>query len=146
MHYYRYLASRAWRLKRKDVLARCNNICERCGDAPASQVHHLTYRHVGDEPIEELQGICRMCHEYVSGEGTNDPAQIMVTRLLTIASSAPEPVGPGDNIFWWDIGPTRMGVHIALEPLDQPVMPVGADEYRGAVVGVKFGPAWCWWM
>jgi 5-methylcytosine-specific restriction endonuclease McrA len=32
----------------------------------ATQVHHLTYRHLGNEPLFELMAICRDCHEQLT--------------------------------------------------------------------------------
>jgi hypothetical protein len=36
-------------------------------------VNHLSYAHVGNEPLEELQAICNPCHEYISGKRDIDP-------------------------------------------------------------------------
>jgi hypothetical protein len=64
--YNRYLVTDRWRRKRASVLARANNTCEaliRCSGARATQVHHLTYQRVGDEPIFDLRAVCHECHE-----------------------------------------------------------------------------------
>lgn len=58
-----YLASGEWAEKRRKVFARAKGICEGCGDAPATQVHHLTYAHMGNEFLWELVAICNDCHE-----------------------------------------------------------------------------------
>jgi 5-methylcytosine-specific restriction endonuclease McrA len=60
--YDAYLASDAWQRKRAAVLRRCAGICEGCSEAPAVEVHHLTYEHVGNELLFELVGVCRDCH------------------------------------------------------------------------------------
>ncbi len=73
--YHQYLASREWRLKRKEVIERCGNVCERCHQGPVQNVHHLTYERVGNELIADLQGLCRPCHEFMSGEQHDDPAK-----------------------------------------------------------------------
>ena len=43
--YHAYLLTPAWQEKREKVLRRAKGICEGCADCPASQVHHLTYKH-----------------------------------------------------------------------------------------------------
>lgn len=61
--YKEYLLSPEWRLKRKEVLGRDWHTCCFCRKAPATQVHHLTYERVGDEPLEDLVSSCKPCHE-----------------------------------------------------------------------------------
>lgn len=61
--YLAYMESDAWRLKRMAVLGRAGGECERCKAAPAVDVHHLTYQHLGDEPLADLQALCRPCHD-----------------------------------------------------------------------------------
>lgn len=72
--YRRYLASREWGLKKRAVAERSGGICERCHRNPANQVHHLSYEHLYNEPLEDLQHICGPCHEYESGLTDFDPA------------------------------------------------------------------------
>lgn len=76
--YQAYLASREWSLKREAVRERSNNECERCWKAPQQAVHHLSYEHIGDEPLDELLAVCNPCHEWLSGKSNDDPA---ATRL-----------------------------------------------------------------
>src|SRR5579872_6752263 len=71
--YKTYLASREWALKREAVRRRSGNKCERCKKGPQDAVHHLTYANVGNEPLENLQAICRPCHEFLSGKSDYDP-------------------------------------------------------------------------
>jgi 5-methylcytosine-specific restriction endonuclease McrA len=63
-----YLRSDAWAAKRAAVLERADRSCERCpagsGLFPVPlEVHHLTYAHVGDEALEDLQALCADCHQ-----------------------------------------------------------------------------------
>lgn len=60
--YNRYLASPEWAAKRKLVLARSRGMCEGCGVARATDVHHLSYLHRYDEFLFELLAVCRSCH------------------------------------------------------------------------------------
>lgn len=74
-NYKEYLKSPEWQAKRKAVFeralknAKSNNrfgTCEKCGYQPYKpclQVHHLTYEHVYDERLEELQLLCPRCHK-----------------------------------------------------------------------------------
>ena len=61
--YDAYLRSEAWRAKRQQRLDFCNGICEYCRIAPAEQVHHLTYERIFNENLDDLRGICILCHE-----------------------------------------------------------------------------------
>ena len=65
--YRRYLASDAWQRRRSRVLQRAGGRCEGCGEHPATEVHHLTYDHVGDEFLFELVALCSECHRRIHG-------------------------------------------------------------------------------
>ena len=60
--YQGYLQSQAWSERRRKVLERAAGLCEGCRDAVADEVHHLSYRHAGDEFLYELVALCRACH------------------------------------------------------------------------------------
>ncbi len=60
--YNEYLKTDEWRTKRSLVLQRDNHVCQGCLTAKATQVHHLTYKHVGEELLFELISICESCH------------------------------------------------------------------------------------
>jgi 5-methylcytosine-specific restriction endonuclease McrA len=61
--YGAYLSSEEWAERRRLVLERAGLICQGCRRARATQVHHLTYVHVGEEFLWELAAICNDCHE-----------------------------------------------------------------------------------
>lgn len=61
--YNDYLRSESWHRKRIIILERDKYECQGCLQARASQVHHLTYDHVGDELLFELTSLCVPCHE-----------------------------------------------------------------------------------
>lgn len=71
--YQRYLASREWAVLRRKVHNRSAGICERCHINEASQVHHVTYERIGRELLEDLQHVCSLCHDFLSGANTRDP-------------------------------------------------------------------------
>lgn len=66
--YNAYLQSDKWRDKRRRVLTRDKNTCQGCLSAPATQVHHLSYRNVGKELLFELTSVCESCHARVHGQ------------------------------------------------------------------------------
>lgn len=72
----RYYASREWALLKAEVRKRSDGICERCFLNPYTQTHHLTYLRFGKELLEDLQGLCNGCHEFVSGKSSLDPKLI----------------------------------------------------------------------
>lgn len=60
-----YLQSPLWRSIRKNAIIHYGEVCGKCGEY-GTDVHHLTYERVGgDELIEDLQVLCRDCHEAV---------------------------------------------------------------------------------
>lgn len=61
--YAEYLKTAIWEDKRSRVLERDGHLCQACRRTRASECHHLTYRHVGDEPLFDLIAVCHRCHE-----------------------------------------------------------------------------------
>ena len=61
--YQKYLQTPEWIAKSKLVLLRAQGICEGCRSRHATQAHHTTYEHVGEEFLFELVALCRQCHE-----------------------------------------------------------------------------------
>lgn len=74
--YEAYLRSPAWRIRRNAVMIRAGGICEfeipdesrpdrdwstRC-TATAVHCHHLTYKNIFNEPLEDLQALCAFHH------------------------------------------------------------------------------------
>jgi 5-methylcytosine-specific restriction endonuclease McrA len=56
-----YLGSDEWFAIRRQVLAR-DPLCQGCRQQRSTQVHHLTYAHLGNELLFELVGLCENCH------------------------------------------------------------------------------------
>lgn len=65
--YHKYLKSKEWQNKRKQVMDRCGGICEACKANPATQIHHITYQNLGNENLWELLGTCEKCYETIHG-------------------------------------------------------------------------------
>jgi 5-methylcytosine-specific restriction endonuclease McrA len=72
-----YLKTDTWKRRRKAVLLRsprCEALLE-CDGAPATQAHHTTYKHVGAEPLWELQSVCEACHEAITALDRETPPE-----------------------------------------------------------------------
>lgn len=70
--YAKYLNGPDWQAKRKEAIKYAGDKCERCelprwlAEIAYDQdlnVHHLTYANKGDEQPEDLEVLCRRCHE-----------------------------------------------------------------------------------
>lgn len=60
-----YLNSPLWKKVRLSAIKHYGEICAKCGEH-GNDVHHLTYDRVGgDELLEDLQVLCRECHEAI---------------------------------------------------------------------------------
>jgi 5-methylcytosine-specific restriction endonuclease McrA len=57
-----YLQTKEWKDKRELVLARDGRKCTDCGSTENLQIHHLTYDHFKNEPLEDLVTLCNICH------------------------------------------------------------------------------------
>ena len=60
--YQAYLGSEEWQVRRQKVLRR-DPVCRACEEAKSEQVHHLTYERIFREPLFDLVGVCRACHQ-----------------------------------------------------------------------------------
>lgn len=89
--FHRYLASREWAVLREQVRERAANLCERgrlLGHlAPLQNVHHQTYERLGHERLEDLLGVCRPCHEYLSAKRNDDPSLIRTELHETLVAT-----------------------------------------------------------
>lgn len=64
-----YLQSDAWKRRRRLALERAQFRCEamlQCDGARATQVHHTSYKHLGQEPLFELRAVCTSCHDAIT--------------------------------------------------------------------------------
>ena len=67
--YDAYINSDAWRHLWAKILRRDGYICQGCLTAPASQVHHHTYSHMGLELAWQLVAVCEECHDRFHAKG-----------------------------------------------------------------------------
>ncbi len=71
MNYAAYLRSTDWKVRRYRALDDANFRCQRCGCRGARDpyghygldVHHLNYDRLGKERREDLEVLCRPCHD-----------------------------------------------------------------------------------
>lgn len=63
--YNQYMKSEEWQTLRRKVFARAKGICEGCGEAAATAVHHLTYERMGEEMLFDLVAVCQGCHDKI---------------------------------------------------------------------------------
>ena len=70
----RYLLSSEWKTRKTAVLRRDGYICQACLQNPATQVHHLTYKHWGHEPLFDLVAVCKPCHDKITQLDRNPQA------------------------------------------------------------------------
>lgn len=73
--YQAYLCSREWNARRVAIHQRAGGVCERCRQSPIESVHHLTYERKYEEKLEDLQGLCSQCHDFVHGRTGENPAE-----------------------------------------------------------------------
>ncbi len=73
--YNQYLCSREWAEKRRAVIERAKGVCERCHLGKVEEIHHLTYLRKYAEHLDDLQGLCSFCHEFIHGLSDFDPAK-----------------------------------------------------------------------
>jgi len=62
-NYLDYINSKAWRRKKARYYKKHGKICQICGSDKYVELHHLTYKRLGQEPDEDLQALCKGCHQ-----------------------------------------------------------------------------------
>jgi 5-methylcytosine-specific restriction endonuclease McrA len=58
-----YYKSPEWETVRVFAIHRANHRCQRCGSAGVLQVHHVTYDNLYNEKPEDLEALCKRCHD-----------------------------------------------------------------------------------
>jgi HNH endonuclease len=130
--YNRYLRSQGWELTREACFRRDGYQCRHCGlrGSPLNplQADHLSYdayNRTGRTPVDDLQTLCRHCHQAVSRRRFPSRSRRLSTRgvarlilvllaiwmLAALWRSAPphrnQPLRPGNTL----IIPSRMRFH-----------------------------------
>lgn len=65
--YKEYLDSYLWQSKKEWMFENSNKECERCSSKHSLQIHHLTYKRLGNEKRSDLIFLCKECHEEEHG-------------------------------------------------------------------------------
>lgn len=63
--YRKYRETDKYKQKKEQVLRRDGLQCQLCGTGKNLLVHHITYRRLGNEPLEDLITLCENCHKAV---------------------------------------------------------------------------------
>jgi hypothetical protein len=102
---FKYYASREWAVLKEAVKERSGGHCERCKVGLHESTHHLTYERFGCELLEDLQGVCGPCHEFLSGKTNYDPIEALIAerydRAYWIVSNSQLNLGFLHNILMW---------------------------------------------
>lgn len=65
--YLAYIISPEWRKKRVQAFTHYGKKCSKCPMKTHLQVHHLSYKNLGNEPMEDLCILCKGCHQKEHG-------------------------------------------------------------------------------
>lgn len=60
--YLKYIRSGAWQIRRQRALQRAGHRCQVCGNTRRLQVHHNSYKNLGQEKDIDLSVLCWECH------------------------------------------------------------------------------------
>jgi 5-methylcytosine-specific restriction endonuclease McrA len=66
--YEEYMRSPEWAARRELALATAGHRCQRCGALGGLEVHHRHYDSLGAEREEDLEVLCKPCHESADRE------------------------------------------------------------------------------
>jgi HNH endonuclease len=65
--YAAYMQSPEWRRRRATILRQHGRRCQECGARGPLDVHHVTYRDLGNERPWQLAALCPDCHRKAHG-------------------------------------------------------------------------------
>lgn len=57
-----YMLSNDWKKLKEQVHKRDSYQCVTCGSKQNLNCHHIHYRHLGEEDLEDLTTLCNSCH------------------------------------------------------------------------------------
>lgn len=80
--YELYLNSFDWYIKKLQVFERAGGRCEMCGKIGFTEVHHKTYKNLGNEPISDLIALCPDCHKLADIQRATNKRQEIYERRL----------------------------------------------------------------
>jgi len=65
--YQQYITSDQWKETRRKRLDFDGFVCQMCSVVSDLQVHHIHYKNVGNEQLDDLITVCKSCHEKIHG-------------------------------------------------------------------------------
>ena len=79
--YHKYLQSNHWKKKRQDFLESklYKNGCEICNSTKKINIHHKTYKRIGNEKLNDLTALCEECHLKLHEELKENPENLWKT-------------------------------------------------------------------
>lgn len=63
--YKDYLKTCWWKFRREQKIKSVGGACERCAKRRSLQVHHKTYERLGMERDDDLEVVCKGCHQHI---------------------------------------------------------------------------------
>lgn len=69
--YKEYLNSKHWITFRYNFFKKVSNQCRMCQCTQGLNLHHKTYKNIGNEKIEDVVGLCFKCHKYIHNNVTS---------------------------------------------------------------------------
>jgi len=87
MDYYHYIKSKDWWFKKQEFRAGCSDPkCFICWDRKSSlDVHHKSYKNLGNERMEDLIFLCEKCHGDLHGRLSIYRKEMRQTMLWNVA-------------------------------------------------------------
>lgn len=64
-NYKDYLQTKHWLMKKAEFMKNVKRECVMCQGDKYIHVHHMTYKNVGNEKLDELVYLCWNCHKYL---------------------------------------------------------------------------------
>jgi hypothetical protein len=88
LSYKEYLRSAAWKAKKTILFRFFGHRCERCrAKGPEIQVHHVSYKRLFNETVEDLLIVCGPCHLIIHGSTNGKVFTHRPSKVLGILKS-----------------------------------------------------------
>lgn len=79
--YKKYLKSEHWKDKRKEFKGDYIRVCVICGTNENIHLHHMTYKNVGNENLNELCYLCEECHNNIHSKEDETPNRKLINTF-----------------------------------------------------------------
>jgi hypothetical protein len=120
--YEQRISSAQWKLLKRNIIEQRGSRCEQCGQEGGSlALHHLHYRTVGNERLEDVELLCAECHTRA------DEARAGKSRPKYVEREEGWIVGPDGKAHWGKFDPDM--IYIPLQ--DGRNVPVPGLRWKG---------------